>query len=138
VDYRDRMGEVARSGTVRLLVAEDDPDVHVLLEMVLGSAGYELVMARNGAAALTALREQGPVDLVILDVAMPGDLDGLAVTRRLRDEPAYAGLPVLLLSARTTESDLEQGTAAGATDYLIKPFDTDVLLARISTLLASG
>ena len=119
----------------RLLIAEDDPDVRVLLEMLLGAAGYDLVMARDGAAALSALRESGGVDLAILDVAMPGELDGLAVTRELRADPAYDALPVLLLTARTQDAHVAEGLAVGATDYLIKPFDSDVLLARISALL---
>ena len=119
----------------RLLVAEDDLDVHVMLELLLASAGYDLVMTRSGSAALSALEESGPVDLAILDIAMPGELDGLAATRRLREHPAYGNLPVLLLSARTNEAHVAEGLAAGATDYLVKPFDSDVLLSRIRALL---
>jgi two-component system, OmpR family, phosphate regulon response regulator PhoB len=119
----------------RILAAEDDPDVHVLLELLLGASGYDVQMTRDGAGALEALRGSEPVDLLILDVAMPGEYDGLAVTREVRANPAYTALPILLLSARTQAEHIEEGMAAGATDYVIKPFDTEVLLARIGALL---
>ena len=119
----------------RILAAEDDPDVHVLLELLLAASGYDVQMTRDGAGALAALRGSEPVDLLILDVAMPGAYDGLAVTREVRADPAYAALPILLLSARTQAEHIDEGMAAGATDYVIKPFDTEVLLARIAALL---
>lgn len=122
----------------RILVAEDDPDVHVLLELLLAASGYDVQMTRDGAGALEALRASEPVDLLILDVAMPGEYDGLAVTREVRADPAYASLPILLLSARTQAEHIDEGMAAGATDYVIKPFDTEVLLARIGALLVDA
>ena len=122
----------------RILAAEDDPDVHVLLELLLEASGYEVEMARDGAGALAALRASDRVDLLILDVAMPGEYDGLAVTREVRADPAYASLPILLLSARTQAEHIDEGMAAGATDYVIKPFDTEVLLARIVALLGDA
>ena len=122
-------------GVGRVLVAEDDPDVHVLLELLLGSAGYEVEMVRDGAGALAALGDGAGVDLLIMDVAMPGGLDGVAVTREVRAGSGHASLPVVLLSARSQPAEIEAGLAAGANDYVIKPFDADDLLTRIGSLL---
>lgn len=119
----------------RIVVAEDDPDVHVLLEMLLASAGYEVKMVRDGASALAVLGESD-VDLLILDVAMPGGLDGLATTREVRAGVDHAALPILLLSARSQPADVEAGMASGASDYVVKPFDADVLLRRITSLIS--
>lgn len=118
-----------------VLVAEDDPDVHVLLEMLLMAAGHTTMMVRDGAAALEVLESSPEIDLVLLDVAMPGEVDGLGATRAIRSRPATADLPVLLLSARSQQVHIQQGLAAGANDYVVKPFDTDALLATITSLL---
>lgn len=120
----------------RILAAEDDPDVHFLLELLLGSAGYEVEVAHDGVSVLESLRTSEPVDLLILDVTMPGELDGLGVTRAVRADPTYDALPILLLSARTQDAHIEEGLAAGANAYVVKPFDTDVLLERIGSLLS--
>lgn len=131
------VGDQVEYRPLEALRVADDPDVNVLLELLLGSAGYDVKMARDGASALSALHAAPVVDLLILHVAMPGELDGLDVTRQVRADPAYAALPVLLLSARTQAEHVDVGMAAGATDYVIKPFDSDVLLERITALLAA-
>lgn len=120
----------------RIVVAEDDPDVHVLLELLLSTAGHEVEMVRDGASALAALTGPVGTDLLILDVAMPGDLDGLDVTRAVRSDSAHGSLPILLLSARSQPADVQAGLAAGASDYVVKPFDADSLLVRVASLMA--
>jgi two-component system, OmpR family, response regulator MprA len=115
----------------RLLVVDDDPDVRDSLERALGHAGYAVTTAAHGAEALDALG-RSPVDLIVLDVLMPM-VDGLEACRRLRQRGDAT--PVLLLTARDAVDDRVAGLAAGADDYLVKPFALRELLARIAALL---
>jgi len=117
-----------------ILVVDDDAPIRRMLERTLGAEGYEVEPVADGGAALAAVERSAP-DLIVLDVAMPG-LDGLAVCRRLRAKGH--GLPVLLLTARDAIPDRVAGLDAGADDYLVKPFATDELLARIRALLRRG
>ena len=117
----------------RVLVADDEDDVRDLVSYRLSRSGYEVLEARDGAAALQIAVEQAPA-LAVLDVMMP-KLDGYELTRRLRADPATSGIPVLLLTARTQEADVSRGFEAGADDYLKKPFSPDELVARVRVLL---
>ena len=117
-----------------VLVAEDDRDIRELLDILLVDSGYHPLLARNGQEALDLSREH-VVHLALLDVAMPGGISGIEVTRRLRAQPATRALPVLLLSALAQERDVAAGMAAGADEYLIKPFEPAVLLERVRCLL---
>src|SRR3982750_2755492 len=102
-----------------------------MLDRTLSAEGYAVEAAADGGAALAAVERSAP-DLVVLDVALPG-VDGLAVCRRLRAKGL--ALPVLLLTARDAVGDRVAGLDAGADDYLVKPFATDELLARVRALL---
>ena len=119
------------AGTV--LVAEDDDDIRALVVYRLERSGYEVVEARDGEEALRLAAERQP-DLAILDVMMP-KLDGYEVTRRLRKDDATSRLPVILLTARTQDSDVSQGFDAGADDYIRKPFSPEELRARVQAIL---
>jgi two-component system response regulator MprA len=114
-----------------ILVVEDDHAVREALERALGFEGYDVAAARDGAIALSMLRES-TYDLIILDVMMP-HLDGLETCRRIR--AGGDDVPILMLTARTTVDDRVEGLDAGADDYLAKPFALDELLARIRALL---
>lgn len=120
----------------RIVVAEDDADVHVLLGMLLEDRGYQLDMAKTGQQALDMINEDG-ADLALLDIAMPGELTGLDVTRRLRAAESTRKIPIILLSARAREEDVQAGLGAGADDYIVKPFDAMDLIARIDIMLGS-
>jgi two-component system, OmpR family, alkaline phosphatase synthesis response regulator PhoP len=117
----------------RVLVVEDDRDIAELLTLYLEKAGHvvehldagDRVMARLGA---------GGVDLVILDVMLPG-LDGFAVCRLMRDDPATAAIPVIMLTARGEEADRIGGLELGADDYVTKPFSPKELVARVAARL---
>ena len=114
-----------------ILVVDDDASIRRMLDRALGAEGYEVELAADGGAALASLERSVP-DLVVLDVAMPG-LDGLAVCRRLRAKGL--AIPVLLLTARDAVPDRVEGLDAGADDYLVKPFATEELIARLRALL---
>ncbi len=115
----------------RVLVVEDDEAIYEPLVRALGRDGYEVEHAATGEAALDRL-DGGGVDLVVLDVGLPG-MDGIAVCRRVRER--HGGLPVLMLTARTSELDEVLGLDAGADDYVTKPFTLAVLSARVRALL---
>jgi two-component system, OmpR family, response regulator MprA len=117
-----------------ILVVDDDAPIRRMLERTLSAEQYVVETAVDGGDALAAIERAVP-DLVLLDVAMPG-LDGLSVCRRLRAKGLST--PVLLLTARDEIADLVDGLDAGADDYLVKPFSTEELLARIRALLRRG
>jgi PleD family two-component response regulator len=116
-----------------LLVVDDDPFIARLLEIELRAAGYDVRVAADGSVALEAARERCP-DLVLADVMMP-NMDGFELTRRLREDPRTAGVSVIMLTARGLSADKLEGFAIGADDYIVKPFDTPELLARIRGVL---
>lgn len=120
--------------TPRVLIAEDDRAVRDSLERTLRVEGYPVTPVRTGAEAVEACREQLP-ELVILDVMMP-DMDGLSACRVLRKE--YRSLPILMLTARHEVTDRVAGLEAGADDYLVKPYATAELVARVRALLRRG
>lgn len=120
-------------GTV--LVVDDDAVILNLLRVNFELEGYQVRTAADGTAALALAHDaQNRVDVVVLDVMMPG-IDGLEVARRLRADPATAPIPILLLSAKAQAGDIDAGRAL-ADDYMTKPFDAGELLARVADLLA--
>jgi len=116
-----------------VLVADDDRDILDLVALRLEGAGYAVVTASDGEEALRLARERRP-DLAILDVMMP-KLTGYDVTEALRADDGTRDVPIILLTARVQESDLNRGFEAGATDYVRKPFDARDLRDRVAKLL---
>jgi len=117
-----------------ILLAEDDPDILHMVAYKLRRAGFEVVETTDGVAALDACRREPP-DLVLLGVRMPR-MDGIAVCRELRAGPRTGDLPIIMLTARAREQDRELAVAAGATDYVVKPFSPRALVERVETVLA--
>ena len=117
-----------------VLVADDDRDILELVAFRLERAGYDVVTAGDGAEALELANERGPA-LAVLDVMMPR-LDGYEVTRKLRERKATERIPVILLTARVQEADVQRGYEAGADDYLKKPFSPQELRTRVQAVLA--
>jgi two-component system response regulator MprA len=117
-----------------ILVVDDDAPIRRMLDRTLAAEGYAVESAADGGAALAAVERSVP-DLVVLDVAMPG-LGGVAVCRRLRAKGL--AVPVLMLTARDAVDDRVAGLDSGADDYLVKPFATEELLARVRALLRRG
>jgi diguanylate cyclase (GGDEF)-like protein len=120
-------------GGESLLVVDDDPFIARLLEIELKAAGYDVRVASDGEQALAAAQERPP-QLVLADVMMP-NMDGFELTRRLRQDPRTATVSVIMLTARGLSADKLEGFAIGADDYIVKPFDTPELLARIRGVL---
>jgi DNA-binding response OmpR family regulator len=118
---------------MRILVAEDDAVTRKLLESTLGRLGLDVIAVADGNAAWNALEtlkgKEAP-ELAVLDWMMPG-LEGIQVLRRLRTTPGFELLYVILLTSRTDKEDVAYGLAAGANDYIAKPFDPSELEARV-------
>jgi diguanylate cyclase (GGDEF)-like protein len=127
------MMQAEPGGGESLLVVDDDPFIARLLEIELRAAGYDVRVASDGTQALTAAQERCP-DLVLADVMMP-NMDGFELTRRLRQDPRTAAVSIIMLTARGLSADKLEGFAIGADDYIVKPFDTPELLARIRGVL---
>jgi two-component system, OmpR family, alkaline phosphatase synthesis response regulator PhoP len=117
----------------RILIIEDDVSMALGLEYNLRTEGYETVVCRDGESGLKSLGEQS-FDLVLLDWMLPG-LDGIEVLKHIRAK--QLAVPVLLLTARDGKEDMVEGLDAGADDYIAKPFDLNILLARLRSLLRS-
>ncbi len=118
---------------MRILVAEDDRDIADLIAHYLQKAGWHAQIVSSGDDALAAVRRD-PADLVILDIMLPG-LSGFEVCRSLRSDPATAGVPIIMVTARAEETDRIIGLEIGADDYIAKPFSPNELVARIRALM---
>ena len=116
-----------------ILLGEDDSDIRELVTYKLEHVGHTVVAVDNGAAVLVAARQARP-DLVILDVMMP-EMSGFEVCRALRGDPATAAVPVIMLTARAQEHDVETGFEVGAHDYMTKPFSVRELASRVTATL---
>ena len=117
----------------RVLVADDDEDIRLFLEVTLQYAGFEVATAATGQEALDAAREQR-FDLALLDIMMP-EMDGLTATKALRADPRTSDLPIILVTAKALGGDKVSGLEQGADDYVTKPFDPEELVARIHAAL---
>jgi DNA-binding response OmpR family regulator len=122
------------SVTPTVLVADDERDVRDLISFKLEQAGYRVVVVDDGATALVSAIAEPP-DIAVLDVMMPG-MTGVDVCRALREHEQTAHVPVILLTARVQESDVQMGFASGADDYVTKPFSPRELLSRVQAVLS--
>lgn len=121
------------STETRVAVIEDDADIAFTIRLNLEREGYSVTLFGNGHEGLVAV-PQGRFDFLILDLNLP-DLDGFTICRELRRNPATAKLPILMLTARTSEQDRIMGLELGADDYLTKPFSVRELVARVAAIL---
>ena len=120
----------------RVLIVEDQADIRKLIHMTLEFESYEIHEASDGAFGLRMASAVRP-DLVLLDVMMPGEMDGLQVCQAIKSNPALASVKVVLLTARGQSSDREAGKRAGADEYLVKPFSPLQLMDTIERLMAA-
>lgn len=117
----------------KILVVDDERDLVELIGVNLQRNGYEVITAFDGATGLETARRQRP-DLILLDVMMPG-LSGRDVTLALKGDPDTAGIPIVMLTAKSEETDIIVGLSMGADDYVPKPFSMKVLMARVAAVL---
>lgn len=116
-----------------ILVVDDQRDLLELLSMALGQEGYHVRTAASGAEALSMIAAEKP-DLILLDIIL-GDTSGIKLTTKLKHEADTSHIPIILLTAKDSETDIIVGLSVGADDYITKPFSTKVLLARMDAVL---
>ncbi len=116
-----------------VLVVEDEEDIRELVSYNLLKEGYQVAGVASGEDALSAVESKTP-DLILLDIMLPG-LDGLRVCRKLKQDPRFQAIPIIMLTAKGEESDVVAGLNMGADDYVTKPFSPKVLLARVQAVL---
>ncbi|MFS8607743.1 MAG: response regulator [Gammaproteobacteria bacterium] len=117
----------------KILAVDDSASLRQMVSFTLKEAGHEVVEAADGVEALELARS-APADLVISDVNMPR-MDGISLVRELRGLPEYKFTPILLLTTETSDAKKQEGKAAGATGWLVKPFDPEALLTTIKRVL---
>ena len=117
----------------KILIIDDDAFIRKPLEFILREEGFAAVTAANGDEGLGKVEEERP-DLIVLDVMMPG-ADGFSVCRRVRSDPRFSSIPVILLTAKGQECDRERGMSAGATEFMSKPYSPSELVRRVRELL---
>lgn len=116
----------------KVAVVDDDREIRETLKEALEHEGYDVRVVPNGLKLLSMLALDRP-DVILLDVAMSW-IDGVDLCHALKSNQAYAGIPVVFISARTAPEDVQRGLDAGAADYIKKPFDLDILLRRVKQL----
>jgi two-component system alkaline phosphatase synthesis response regulator PhoP len=117
-----------------ILVADDEKHIRELVELTLKHNNYHVLTAADGESALEIATRERPA-LALLDIRMP-KMDGYEVCRQIKRDPAIATMPVVFISAKAQEDEIQMGYAAGAQDYLLKPFDMEDLLVSVKRLLA--
>jgi len=118
----------------KILIAEDEPDIRDLVAFTLRFAGYEVVTCSNGEEAVELANNEVP-DLILLDVRMPR-LTGYDACKKIKATPELKDIPVVFLSAKGQEAEIQSGMDAGAEEYLLKPFAPDQLTDRVRSILA--
>jgi two-component system KDP operon response regulator KdpE len=115
----------------RILIVDDEPKLVRLVREILTATNYQVLAASNGNNALETIAVEHP-DLILLDLILPGDMDGYEVARRVRE---FSDVPIVMLTAKVREADILRGFEMGADDYITKPFSAKELLARIRAVL---
>jgi len=118
----------------KIVIAEDERDIRDLVAFTLRFAGHEVSTASNGEEAVELAKKENP-DIILLDVRMPR-MTGYDACREIKKQPALVDTPVVFLSAKGQEAEVETGMDAGAEEYLLKPFAPDELTSRVSEILA--
>jgi DNA-binding response OmpR family regulator len=117
----------------RILIADDEPNIVVSLEFLMKQKGYDVKVVTNGEEALRAVGEFDPA-LILLDVMMPR-MSGYDVCQKVRENPAWAGIRIIMLSAKGRDVEVNKGMAVGADAYVTKPFSTKDLIAQVAQML---
>jgi len=117
----------------RILVVEDEPRILAIVQERLEVSGHEVITATDGVQALEVARREKP-DLIVLDLMLPRK-DGYDVCVELKNDPVYSPIPILMLTSKSQDKEINKGLACGAEGYMLKPFDSKAFVARVAQLL---
>jgi two-component system, OmpR family, alkaline phosphatase synthesis response regulator PhoP len=120
---------------MNVILAEDDPDIQLVARLALKRAGFIVKVVGNGQEALDAVRQQPP-DVILLDWMMP-ELDGPETCRRLKADPVTAAIPIIFLTAKSQEAEIQRGLSLGAAGYVTKPFDALALGQQVRDIVGN-
>lgn len=123
----------AEGNSATILVIDDDPTVLNLVEKIFGGIGYHVLSAFDASNGLAIAAKQNP-DLIILDIILPG-MDGFEVLKRLKGDPVTANIPVILLTVKKFDADIQRGLDLGADDYIAKPIHAGLMVKRVENVL---
>ena len=118
----------------KILIVDDQLDIRRLVEITLSVENYRIIQAESGQEAINIVKAEKP-DLIIMDIAMPGVIDGLEATRILKNDPETKGCLIILLTAKGQGNDKKRGFTAGADDYFVKPFSPLELIQKVEEVL---
>ena len=118
----------------KILIVDDQLEVRELVEVTLRVGNYQILKAKSGEEAIEIAKAEKPV-LIIMDIMMPGGMDGLEATRILKNDPETKDCKIIILTAKGQQSDIEKGFAAGADDYFTKPFSPLELIKKVEAFL---
>jgi len=118
----------------KILIVDDQVEVRELVEVTLRSGDYQVFQAESGEKAIEIARAVKP-DLIIMDIMMPGGMDGLEATGALKNDPETNGITIIMLTAKGQEADRKTGLGAGADDYFVKPFSPLELIKKVEEVL---
>ena len=118
----------------KILIVDDDVGIRELVDTTLRSDDYQIFQAESGEQAIELAREEKP-DLIIMDIMMPGDIDGFEATRIIKSDPETKSSAIIILSGKAEEAEKEKGFAAGADDYFTKPFSPLALIKKVEEAL---
>jgi CheY-like chemotaxis protein len=121
----------------RVLIVDDSPELRLLIKMALETSEYELLEAANALEGLMMINQHRP-DVVLLDVMMPGKMDGLSLCQRIKQDPVLKTTYVIMLSARGQQDDIQRAKENGADDYVVKPFSPVELIQRLDDRRVGG
>jgi CheY-like chemotaxis protein len=119
--------------SLSVILAEDDPDIQLVARLALKRAGFNVTVVGNGQEALEAV-QRTPPDVILLDWMMP-ELDGPETCRRLKADPSTAAIPVIFLTAKSQEAEIQRGLSLGAAGYVTKPFDALALGQQVRDIV---
>lgn len=118
-----------------IMIVDDQPEVRELVELTLRSQQFNIIQASSGSTAIEEARAELP-DLILMDVMMPGDIDGYEAVRTLKNDPATKDIVIFMLTAKGQKSDYEQGMVVGADGYFTKPFSPLELIKKVEEIIA--
>ena len=118
----------------KILIVDDQKEIRRLVDITLKVEDYQILQAENGKQAIEIVKAEKP-DLIIMDIMMPGGIDGLEATRILKNDPETRECPVIMLTAKGQQADREKGFEAGADDYFAKPFSPLALIKKVAEIL---